>query len=1539
MKRILSFLVAATMLLSLLPLDAVTVFAANNAKAVINIESVSAALDTYVDVAINISENPGIASMGLTLSFDKDLTLVGATNGEAFAELTMTPPAQLKKQGSVVGSCRFAWLGSDNCTEVGTILNLRFQVSADATLYKDCHVSISCDDGDILDNARNPIELTANNGKVTIIDYIPGDVDRNGYINMLDVLTLCQYYVDGCKYDPDGYAVNIKAESGDVDANGKINMLDILTICQYYVDGCKYDPNGYGVKLLPGKRACNHSIQHFDAKSVTCTEDGNIEYWHCDLCNNYFGDADGKDIITYDYTVIQAKGHTVVVDEAVPATESTPGLTEGFHCSECHEVLTPQKKIKPLKPNTKSIKYHIVNKAKHPYLATLEIDTSSLQYSYIPGQALTLKNIDLGKYGYTFDGWYDGFGDTATQIKEISATNDEDIELYAHITETVYDITYNMYQIPVSSSPDYDQLHYTVSKGNENLYSPEINNYIFLGWYDNSGVEYKTIPTGTTGHITLNAYYTSLRNYAVSVEDNNPIILEDQNTNVVYFTYELGEIRNIPLNGDKPFWEIQSVAGLSQQVSDTYTTSISTEEADTVSKIISDMTTNSSTWTLSESWNNVTTVNESWAESIGKTTEQSRTDATTSSNTLSLSAQNGGSSYHKTEDGKTVYDYDSKTVTKDKGHQFDASINANYTNKMEANLGASTEYGATDSYGYTKQTKKTNTTESSSQSDKDTLSAGIKYENGVEVNAGVSYGYHNNTNTVTKTGTDKVTTNSKIDENTSSWNNSATFSATQQHSSSQTVRNTLSDIVTTTKGYGNSYSNGGTDTSSQGFSTTASNTSGTTSSVTYSKLESKITTTTYGVDGRIEGKYRSILVGKAHVFAVVGYDYATKSYFTYTFSVMDDEVKEFLDYTPKGGDFTDCEYSCLPFEVPYYVFEYVTEKTSKTTGVQYITNSKNGTARITGYTGTDSDIIIPSYVSDGKQVYKVTEISSTAFAGKSIRSVVLGEFIKSIPDGAFKNCTELEEVIGSFTKIGNEAFAGCTNLTNMNIPSNVIKIGTNAFIGANSIKVRAINSLSAYAEAQNTLPNGTDEQIVAKQKEITQEYIQSILDSGAQNIVLDLSYVADGTPLSLNVPKIASIEINGGEKTYNNFYIVSDANETSLSEMTIISNQGTSIKVSSAKLTLHKVFVSGKTTALILEKDGAILSLIQDSVIETKSNYAVISKNPIIESQITKDGAAGCLSVIGNLGYVNSITGEDYVDVTNGEFIKISEEEFEKYIIGIFIITFDANGGNTDIDNKQVMWGSEINDLPTPTRENCTFDGWFTENGTQITADALFTELNDITVKAHWTSGWVLADALPEDANVASEKWTYDLTTNITSDKSSVEGYTLYNTTSEWGDYGSWSSWSKSTVSGSDSRQAETKTVTDRAGYTNYRYWVYRTSDGWGYGTQNYNTGSHGYCTIYDEINLSYSLPVHNSSLGTYGPYDSSKFSHSGDSYWFFGESKWVPAVTHTEYRYRERSLIYTYYHTKTEAMESNTAIAESDTIRNVQKWVQYTVK
>ncbi len=648
MKRIISFLMVIAIFMSLLPIGTIVAFADGVANATLVVESVSAAANSYVDVTIEITENPGIASMGLTLTFDEDLTLVGATNGAAFSELTMTPPAQLKKQGSVVGSCRFAWLGNDNCTELGTILTLRFQVSSGAVLYKDCPISISCDAGDILDNSRNPIELTAVSGKVTVIDYVPGDVDDSGYINMLDVLTLCQYYVDGCKYDPNGYGVNIIPESGDVDANGKINMLDALTICQYYVDDCKYDPNGYGVKLLPGKRACNHTMQHFDAKAVSCTEDGSLEYWYCSLCKDYFADAVGTDIITYDYTVIKSEGHNYIAYEAEPAGPDKNGYTAGVWCDKCEIWTSGHEYIPPIEPNESNISYrHYVKKetitgdveiVNDNYLSTQAQINNPNPITYKEGtgiaeliESVSIEGKQVTANGYSFLGWYEKPELTANRVYSISPDATGDRILYGIWTKDVYTITY----LPDSATsilPKIEDGSYTVDKETALEAPPSWPNMVWVGWSDENGRIVKSIPKGTTGNITLTANWMSRRSQTVPNTDyasDTPAITIDAEKGIYAFTYEIGDIQNVPIqqieegaDGGKGF---NLVKGAIHEISTTYTQKITEGEAVNVANTIANATTKSDSWTLSEDWSKSTTFSQEHSSEVSQ--EQSQTAA------------------------------------------------------------------------------------------------------------------------------------------------------------------------------------------------------------------------------------------------------------------------------------------------------------------------------------------------------------------------------------------------------------------------------------------------------------------------------------------------------------------------------------------------------------------------------------------------------------------------------------------------------------------------------------------------------------------------------------------------------------------------------------------------------------------------------------------------------------------------------------------------------------------------------------------------
>ena len=77
---------------------------------------------------------------------------------------------------------------------------------------------------------------------------------------------------------------------------------------------------------------------------------------------------------------------------------------------------------------------------------------------------------------------------------------------------------------------------------------------------------------------------------------------------------------------------------------------------------------------------------------------------------------------------------------------------------------------------------------------------------------------------------------------------------------------------------------------------------------------------------------------------------------------------------------------------------------------------------------------------------------------------------------------------------------------------------------------------------------------------------------------------------------------------------------------------------------------------------------------------------------------------------------------------------YAKWTANEYKITFDANEGAVTPNNKNVTFGGSYGELPVPTRNGYTFDGWYTakENGTKITSDTIVTITNAQTLYARW---------------------------------------------------------------------------------------------------------------------------------------------------------------------------------------------------------------
>ena len=112
----------------------------------------------------------------------------------------------------------------------------------------------------------------------------------------------------------------------------------------------------------------------------------------------------------------------------------------------------------------------------------------------------------------------------------------------------------------------------------------------------------------------------------------------------------------------------------------------------------------------------------------------------------------------------------------------------------------------------------------------------------------------------------------------------------------------------------------------------------------------------------------------------------------------------------------------------------------------------SGNVTITGYEGSEQDVVIPA------EIYgdPVVTVGPSAFEScETIRTLTVSEGIESIGDVAFGYCSNLESVTlpqESLISIGNSAFSGCETLESISIPDSVTELQDAAFKDCTSLK-------------------------------------------------------------------------------------------------------------------------------------------------------------------------------------------------------------------------------------------------------------------------------------------------------------------------------------------------------------------------------------------------------------------------------------------------------------------------------------------------------
>ncbi|MCL1857665.1 MAG: leucine-rich repeat protein [Oscillospiraceae bacterium] len=165
-------------------------------------------------------------------------------------------------------------------------------------------------------------------------------------------------------------------------------------------------------------------------------------------------------------------------------------------------------------------------------------------------------------------------------------------------------------------------------------------------------------------------------------------------------------------------------------------------------------------------------------------------------------------------------------------------------------------------------------------------------------------------------------------------------------------------------------------------------------------------------------------------------------------------------------DTINCVASSNGNVLPDVVVELVVDGTVTLTS-SFTTRIINGTyCAITGYTGSDTVIIIPKEING----YIVQSIDNNAFQNKTtLTSVVLPSTLEIMGSNVFSGCTNLSYIgfNDGLETIGNNAFTNCRSLTIVQLPNTVKTIGSSIFSGCTGLTTvslpNTLTTIESYA--------------------------------------------------------------------------------------------------------------------------------------------------------------------------------------------------------------------------------------------------------------------------------------------------------------------------------------------------------------------------------------------------------------------------------------------------------------------------------------------
>ncbi|MBR5093908.1 MAG: InlB B-repeat-containing protein [Oscillospiraceae bacterium] len=412
-----------------------------------------------------------------------------------------------------------------------------------------------------------------------------------------------------------------------------------------------------------------------------------------------------------------------------------------------------------------------------------------------------------------------------------------------------------------------------------------------------------------------------------------------------------------------------------------------------------------------------------------------------------------------------------------------------------------------------------------------------------------------------------------------------------------------------------------------------------------------------------------------------------------------------------------------------------------------------------------------NYSTSIKKVYiysGVTRIGNNAFdCCSNITQVSIPTSVTEIGSSAFYSCSSLASVRipSSVTSIGSYAFANCDALTSVTIPSSVTSLGNNAFYSCEKLQkvslpeglLRIERSTFHHCNYLNTI-NFPSTLVEIEDSAFFFCYWLS-------SIKLPEGLISIGDSAFYGCTKMTSIVLPESLASIGRGVFDYWSGGSGLKTVVFMGSAPSIDPECFTGVTATAYYRGDRNwTSEDLQDYGGTITWIACYILYFDPNGGSVST---ANKTVQYRKAYGELPTPARTGY--SFAGW-YTEPEGGEPITAktvldtaeSRTIYAHWTVNSYTVSFNANGGSVDTASKAVAFDAPYGELPTPERTGYSFAGWYTSSsgGTQVTADTIVQTAGDHTLYAHWTaeSYTVTFDANGGSVDPASKTVTYAAT-------------------------------------------------------------------------------------------------------------------------------------------------------------------------------------